>query len=154
MPRRLAADHSRVQLESGMNQEASRMLKRGIGIAVVVAAGACALAVPTGAKEHGGDGGAARHLAAATCKQERADLGRDAFAEKYGKHAMKACLKATATEAHNAAQECRAERDELGADAFRDKYGTNHNHRNAFGKCVSQHVNADDEEASCDQAGD
>src|SRR3954469_22315272 len=125
------------------------MLERGIGIAAVVAAGACALAVPTGAKEHGGDG-AAHHVAAATCKKERTELGREAFAEKYGKHAMKACLQATATEARNAAQECRAERDEMGADAFREEYGTNHNGRNAFGKCVSQHVNDDDEEASCD----
>src|SRR3954470_18783552 len=111
MPRRLAADHSRVQLESGMNQEASGMLKRGIGIAAVVAAGACALAVPTGAKQHGGDGGAARHAAAAACKKERKELGRKEFAEKYGKHAMKACLQATGAEARNAAQECRAERE-------------------------------------------
>jgi hypothetical protein len=39
----------------------------------------------------------------------------------------------------NAAKECRTERA-ADRDAFRDKYGTNHNKRNAFGKCVSQHV--------------
>ncbi len=39
----------------------------------------------------------------------------------------------------NAAKQCRTER---AADpgAFREKYGTNHNKRNAFGKCVSKHA--------------
>lgn len=37
----------------------------------------------------------------------------------------------------NPAQLCRAERSSLGGDAFAMKWGTNHNHRNAFGKCVS-----------------
>jgi hypothetical protein len=36
------------------------------------------------------------------------------------------------------AQKCRAERKAIGEDAFDHKYGTNHNHRNAFGKCVSK----------------
>jgi hypothetical protein len=36
-----------------------------------------------------------------------------------------------------AAKACKAERGSLGAEAFRKKYGTNHNLRNAFGKCVS-----------------
>ena len=39
----------------------------------------------------------------------------------------------------NAAKECRTERAPDPA-AFREKYGTNHNKRNAFGKCVSKHV--------------
>jgi hypothetical protein len=39
----------------------------------------------------------------------------------------------------NAAKQCRTERS-ADADAFREKYGTNHNKRNAFGKCVSKHV--------------
>ena len=37
----------------------------------------------------------------------------------------------------NPAQRCRHERDSEGKDAFEMKWGTNHNHRNAFGKCVS-----------------
>ena len=41
---------------------------------------------------------------------------------------------------NNPAQRCRAERDSIGRDAFEQKYGTNHNHRNAFGKCVSAHA--------------
>ena len=32
---------------------------------------------------------------------------------------------------------CKAERNSLGVEAFSKKYGTNHNKRNAFGKCVS-----------------
>jgi hypothetical protein len=34
-------------------------------------------------------------------------------------------------------QACKKLRDDMGVDAFRAAYGTNHNHRNAFGKCVS-----------------
>lgn len=36
------------------------------------------------------------------------------------------------------AQACKALRNEMGVEAFRTAYGTNHNKRNAFGKCVSQ----------------
>jgi hypothetical protein len=37
----------------------------------------------------------------------------------------------------NAAKLCKAERQSMGVEAFQKKYGTNHNLRNAFGKCVS-----------------
>ena len=37
----------------------------------------------------------------------------------------------------NAAKTCNAERASLGVEAFNKKYGTNHNLKNAFGKCVS-----------------
>jgi hypothetical protein len=40
---------------------------------------------------------------------------------------------------HNAAQECRQERAQ-NADDFRNTYGSNHNKRNAFGKCVVKKV--------------
>jgi len=40
----------------------------------------------------------------------------------------------------NPSQQCRHERDSSGGDAFSTKYATNHNHRNAFGKCVSKHA--------------
>jgi hypothetical protein len=48
-------------------------------------------------------------------------------------------------EAKNAAKECAEERTTLGEDAFAEKYGTNHNKRNAFGKCVSQKAHEDGE---------
>ena len=48
----------------------------------------------------------------------------------------------------NAAEECRTERGTTAAsrEAFRVKYGTNKNGRNAFGKCVSQTVQEQEEE--------
>ena len=39
----------------------------------------------------------------------------------------------------NAAKECDAERTE-DKKAFEEQYGSNHNKKNAFGKCVSQKV--------------
>jgi hypothetical protein len=45
----------------------------------------------------------------------------------------------------NAAEECKAERAEDRV-AFRQKYGTNRNRRNALGKCVSEHVRAEEGE--------
>jgi hypothetical protein len=38
---------------------------------------------------------------------------------------------------------CKKERDSIGKDAFAAKYGTNHNHKNAFGKCMSGHAHGD-----------
>jgi opacity protein-like surface antigen len=39
--------------------------------------------------------------------------------------------------ANNPAKACKKERADLGVTAFNTKYGTNHNLKNAFGKCVS-----------------
>ena len=39
--------------------------------------------------------------------------------------------------ANNPAKACKKERTDLGVDAFNKQYGTNHNLKNAFGKCVS-----------------
>ena len=82
------------------------------------------------------------------CKAEhKADA--DAFAEVYGKNAMRACKKGDRDEAKvevkNASQECRAERSE-DPDAFAATYGTNRNGKNAFGKCVSGKVKAESRE--------
>ena len=89
--------------------------------------------------------------AAKDCKAERA-LDPAAFDAKYGtnknnKNAFGRCVsqkaKALSQDQEdatvNAAKTCRAERA-LDSDAFRNKYGTNHNKRNAFGKCVSKHA--------------
>jgi hypothetical protein len=43
------------------------------------------------------------------------------------------------------AKACKAERSALGVDAFAKRYGTNHNLRNAFGKCVSGKSKRSDE---------
>lgn len=56
-----------------------------------------------------------------------------------------------AREQRNAARDCRAERETLGEEAFREQYGTNHNKRNAFGKCVSSKVAEGDENSEAAQ---
>ena len=82
------------------------------------------------------------------CKFEhKADA--DAFKETYGPKAMRTCKKGDVDEAtvevRNASQECRAERSE-DADAFKETYGTNESGKNAFGKCVSGKVRAENHE--------
>ena len=42
----------------------------------------------------------------------------------------------------SAEQQCRTERTGMGVELFRLAYGTNHNKRNAFGKCVSKRAKA------------
>jgi hypothetical protein len=92
---------------------------------------------------------------AMACKAERTSLGVEAFNKKYGtnhnqRNAFGKCVsgksKGTKDEEDEdgkdddsgaAATACKAERASIGVDAFAKKYGTNHNLRNAFGKCVS-----------------
>jgi hypothetical protein len=89
-----------------------------------------------------------------TCKQQRDAMGVDAFRALYGtnhnkRNAFGKCvsqqkrLREHATDAAkpSAVKACRTERAADPA-AFAAKYGTNHNKRNAFGKCVSQHAKA------------
>jgi hypothetical protein len=93
--------------------------------------------------------------AAKECKAERA-ADPDAFRDTYGANEggqnafgkcvstkVRAAVDEAVTEFKNAAQECRAER-EADPDAFHATYGSNHNGRNAFGKCVSSHVKEDE----------
>jgi hypothetical protein len=97
--------------------------------------------------------GGSSEAAKLCAEQKKAD--KAAFKALWGKHAMRDCIRAgreggeVATAdpevIQNAAQECRAER-EADAAAFAETYGTNHNDRNAFGKCVSTKVHEDEEE--------
>ena len=91
--------------------------------------------------------------AAKTCKAERASLGVEAFNKKYGtnhnlKNAFGKCVSGKSKgmkddkdekdeDSGAAAKACKAERASIGLEAFAKKYGTNHNLKNAFGKCVS-----------------
>ena len=104
------------------------------------------------------EGDAAKSNAAKECKKERAEIGQEAFAMKYGKNkngknAYGKCVSAQAKdneeeadardaakskERRKAAKDCAEERSSMGRDAFADEYGTNANKRNAFGKCVSK----------------
>jgi hypothetical protein len=98
-----------------------------------------------------------RHNAAKLCKLERGSTAatREAFRDRYGtnhnkKNAFGKCVSRRAHQqererhsAHNTAErQCRAELDAMGRTAFDEKYGTNHNDRNAFGKCVSEKAHA------------
>jgi hypothetical protein len=84
----------------------------------------------------------AKNVAAKQCAAQK-KANKTAFRATYGKHAMRNCIKGTTDEASqelkNAAQECRAAR-EADPQGFHDQYGTNHNGRNALGKCVSGKV--------------
>ena len=87
------------------------------------------------------------------CKAERNSLGVEAFGKKYGtnhnkRNAFGKCVSGKSKgkkddqdekdeDSGAAANACRAERASIGLEAFAKKYGTNHNLKNAFGKCVS-----------------
>ena len=94
--------------------------------------------------------------AAKLCKAERTAMGVEAFQKKYGtnqnlKDAFGKCVSSKSKDDKDekdeddekdekssaAAKACKSERASLGAEAFAKKYGTNHNLKNAFGKCVS-----------------
>ncbi len=121
-------------------------------IATVMACAGLALVAAPVAPAADGNGG--RSAAAKECaKMKKAD--KAAFRATYGKHAMRSCVKGdpvdtaetTPAEFKNAAKACRAERAD-DPDAFQEKYGANRNKRNAFGKCVSSAVKADEESTS------
>ena len=90
------------------------------------------------------------------CKTERNSLGAEAFGKKHGtnhnkRNAFGKCVSGKSKGKKDdkkekdedekddgaAAQACRSERASVGVEAFAKKYGTNHNLKNAFGKCVS-----------------
>ncbi len=103
--------------------------------------------------------------AATKCKAERQSMGVEAFQKKYGtnhnlKNAFGKCVSFKSKDnkdnkdekdekdeddekgekgeqSSGAAKACKAERASTGVEAFAKKYGTNHNLKNAFGKCVS-----------------
>jgi hypothetical protein len=118
-------------------------------IAGLACLGLLLLAAPVaGAKPDNGNGGSSE-VAKACTAAKKAD--KEAFNALWGKHAMRECMRAGreagggeegVEEGTNAAKECRAEQ-EADPAAFLATYGTNHNQRNAFGKCVSSKVHAD-----------
>ena len=100
--------------------------------------------------------------AATKCKAERQSMGVEAFQKKYGtnhnlRNAFGKCVSSKSKDnkdekdekdeddekgekgeqSSGAAKACKAERTSMGVEAFAKKYGTNHNLKNAFGKCVS-----------------
>jgi len=98
----------------------------------------------------------AKRNAAKECKAERAEnaakfkatyknLGKCVSERAKAKREEQDADDAAEAEDHtNAAKECDAERAE-NKQAFEDQYGSNHNKKNAFGKCVSEKVHEDAE---------
>ena len=116
---------------------------------LIAVLGAAVLVLPAGAvakPDH-----ADKRAAIKQCKAERgkAKATHKAFKDKY--HSFRRCVRQNAAEEHaekkaalkNAAKQCKAERT-ADAAAFAAKYGTNENKRNAFGKCVSKAVRANE----------
>lgn len=99
----------------------------------------------------------ARAEAKQNCKQLRAEAGKRNFRSMFGKNAYGKCVRQERREnlrearvaqrqaRQNAAHECKAERAE-DRDAFRDTYGSNRSGKNAFGKCVSQKAQENEEQ--------
>lgn len=110
-------------------------------------------------RKNRGEGEEAVLNASQECRAEREAAGEEAFNAQYGnnknsRNAFGKCVSGkakaeaeeNAEETVNAARECKAEREAAGEEAFAEQYGTNENNRNAFGKCVSQKAQEDEEE--------
>jgi hypothetical protein len=114
-------------------------------------AAAAALAVPAVAIAEDQPSDQNKQNAQQYCRDLREASGKDNFRSMFGggKNAFGKCVSRNAKKDQkqeqrakkNAAKECRDERDQDAA-AFAEKYGTGKNHKNAFGKCVSQHAKA------------
>ncbi len=70
-----------------------------------------------------------------------------AYAASPSKNAPAKSTPNAKSSAENPAKACKAERTAMGVAEFAKKYGTNHNLRNAFGKCVSGKSKGRDETA-------
>jgi hypothetical protein len=126
-------------------------------------AAVAALAVPAAAFAADEPSDQNKQNAQQYCRDLRAASGKDNFRSMFGggKNAFGKCVSQNAKKdqkqekrAHtNAAKECKAERDQ-DAEAFAAKYGTGKNHKNAFGRCVSQHAKANKAEEDKTDAND
>src|SRR3954463_11520437 len=134
---------------------------------LILAGLAGALAAPVAARADDGTTTTDRQNAAQECRFERGSTPatREAFADHYGtnKNKRNAFGKCVSAKARDEAQErsaaqagapqaCREEQGTTDASraAFALKYGTNHNGKNAFGKCVS--AKPEELEAQADDA--
>src|SRR5215212_1450412 len=106
---------------------------------------------------------AAHKQAVKTCQAQHKALTKAEFKALYGKNGVAHCVKKETAEntaeaktaqktAHtNATTQCRTERDQ-DATAFQNTYGTGPQKKNAFGKCVSQHARANEQELAAQDA--
>jgi hypothetical protein len=126
----------------------NRLIASAACVGLLLVAAPVAMATPGGGQSGSHSSSAVAKACAAAKKADRDAL--------WGKHAMRECIRAGreagggeegVTEATNAAQDCRAAQ-EADPAGFTTTWGTNGNQRNAFGKCVSATVQADDEAAA------
>jgi len=115
--------------------------------------GAC---VSEKAREEAAERRAARRSAKKKCHAAKNVDRCVASKAKKAKEAADREDREDAAEVKNAAKECADERDSIGDKDFEERYGTNHNKRNAFGKCVSGKTHEDspgegDDEGEGDQ---
>ncbi len=138
-----AADGVSARPRAGSNpmQKEWTLKKFAITGAVVISSMLMSASLASAAKPADGQTGGKSAIAKACAAEKKSD--KTAFNVKYGKHAMRSCIKATRSVSaeekaivKNAAQECKAER---AADpmAFEADYGTGRNGNDAYGKCVS-----------------
>ncbi|HEX3316895.1 MAG TPA: hypothetical protein VHR88_02685 [Solirubrobacteraceae bacterium] len=77
--------------------------------------------------------GVAARAAVQQCNQERSQIGKPAFRQKYGKpRAFARCVVQHLAADRAAARDCRGERKSMGVQGFRQKYGT----PNALMRCI------------------
>lgn len=105
---------------------------------VLLAAFALVLALPAAAVAKGG---AATKLAAKACAQEKKEIGRSAFAKRYGeRNAMRACVRKRRADARRAiaaaTAECQAELDDFGPEDFFEDF-------DSFEECVLAYAEDD-----------
>jgi hypothetical protein len=94
-----------------------------------------------------GAGKSADRLAVGTCAKERKQMGRAAFAKKYGqRRAMRACIRRSRgkvkTAVTQATHACEQELAELGWSEFVDLYGSDETGADALAECIADQVDA------------
>ena len=128
------------------------------GLVVILAVPAAYATASSNEKPKSGTAAQSHKSAVKACKAERASMGAAAFQKKSGTsaklhNAFGKCVSAASKDENDekdekddddkdeksggAAKACKSERASMGAETFAKKYGTNHNLKNAFGKCVS-----------------
>ena len=128
-----------------------RLITIGVSCAVVASLGAGSALAANG-NSNGNTKPNPHKLASQQCAAQKQAMGNKAFKALYGKHAMRTCKRHQGAQAtadiDNASQACSAEQadpnfaTQHGGMTFVQFYGSNHNDKNAFGKCVSGKVSA------------
>ena len=94
-----------------------------------------------------GQGGQASSLAAQHCAQEKSAIGKKSFRKRYGKRAMRNCVKRNrgkaASALNSAALECRQELEQIGPEEFILDYAWDEDTvANAMSECIAASVDA------------